>query len=147
MLAPWKKSCDKPRQHIKKQRHHFASKGPSSQSYGFSSSHVWIWGWHRSCILPKSELRAITLSILLSLSFFFLRIFFFFLMWTIFSLYWICYSIASVLCFDFFVTRHAGSQLPNQWLNLHPLQWRVKSNHWTTTWLLSYMLVSSLWLI
>ena len=34
-LAPWKKSYDKPRQHIKKQRHYFASKGPSSQSYGF----------------------------------------------------------------------------------------------------------------
>ena len=32
-----------PRQHIKKQRHHFADKGPSSQSYGFSSSHVWMW--------------------------------------------------------------------------------------------------------
>ena len=42
-LAPWKKSCDKPRQHIKKQRHHFANKGPSSQSYGFSSGNVWIW--------------------------------------------------------------------------------------------------------
>ena len=40
MLAPWKKSCDQPRQHIKKQRHRFANKGPSSQSYGFSSSHV-----------------------------------------------------------------------------------------------------------
>jgi len=39
-LAPWKKSYDKPRQRIKKQRHHFADKGPSSQSYGFSSSHV-----------------------------------------------------------------------------------------------------------
>ena len=34
---------DKPRQHIKKQRHYFVSKGPSSQGYGFSSSHVWIW--------------------------------------------------------------------------------------------------------
>ena len=40
MLAPWKKSYDQPRQHIKKQRHYFANKGPSSQSYGFSSSHV-----------------------------------------------------------------------------------------------------------
>ena len=39
-LAPWKKSTDKPRQHIKKQRHHFADKGPYSQSYDFSSSHV-----------------------------------------------------------------------------------------------------------
>ena len=38
--CPWKKSYDKPRQHIKKQRYHFADKGPSSQSYGFSSSHV-----------------------------------------------------------------------------------------------------------
>ena len=43
MLAPWKKSYDQPRQHIKKQRHYFVNKGPSSQSYGFSSSHVWIW--------------------------------------------------------------------------------------------------------
>ena len=43
MLAPWKKSYDKPRQHIKKQRHYFANKSPSSQSYGFSSSRVWMW--------------------------------------------------------------------------------------------------------
>ena len=42
-LAPWKKSCDKPRQHIKKQRHHFTDKGLLSQCYGFSSSHVWMW--------------------------------------------------------------------------------------------------------
>ena len=42
MLAPWKKSYDKPRQHIKKQRHYFADKGPYSQSYGVSSSHVWM---------------------------------------------------------------------------------------------------------
>ena len=41
--APWKKSYDKCRQHIKRERHHFAHKGPYSQSYGFSSSHVWIW--------------------------------------------------------------------------------------------------------
>ena len=39
----WKKSYDKPRQHIKKQRHHSANKRPSSQNYGFSSSHVWMW--------------------------------------------------------------------------------------------------------
>ena len=39
-LAPSKQSYDKIRQHIKKQRHYFADKGPSSQSYGFSSSHV-----------------------------------------------------------------------------------------------------------
>ena len=43
MLAAWKKGYDKPRQHIKKQRHYFADKGPSSQSYGFSSSHIWMW--------------------------------------------------------------------------------------------------------
>ena len=43
MLAPWKKSCDQPRQHIKKQRYYFANKSLHSQSYGFSSSHVWIW--------------------------------------------------------------------------------------------------------
>ena len=43
MLAPWKESHDKPRQCIKKQRHHFANKGPSSQSYGFSSCHVRMW--------------------------------------------------------------------------------------------------------
>ena len=40
--TPWKESCDQPRQHIKKQRHHFANKGLSSQGYGFSSSHVWM---------------------------------------------------------------------------------------------------------
>ena len=43
MLAPWKKSYDQPRQHIKKLKHHFANKGPYSQSYGFPSSHVWMW--------------------------------------------------------------------------------------------------------
>ena len=42
MLAPWKKSYDKLRQHMKEQRHHFAHKGAYSQSYGFSSSHVWM---------------------------------------------------------------------------------------------------------
>ena len=41
-LAPWKKSYEKPRQHIKKQKHYFADKGPSSQGYGFSSSHIWM---------------------------------------------------------------------------------------------------------
>ena len=43
MLTPWKKSYDQPRKHIKKQRHYFANKGLSSQGYGFSSSHVWMW--------------------------------------------------------------------------------------------------------
>ena len=41
-LAPWKKSYDQPRQHIKKQRHYFADKTWYSQRYGFSSSHVWM---------------------------------------------------------------------------------------------------------
>ena len=43
MLAPWKKSYDKPRQHFKKQRHYFANKGPSSLSNSFSSSCEWMW--------------------------------------------------------------------------------------------------------
>ena len=43
MLTPWKESYDQPRQHIKKQRHYFVYKGPSSQGYGFSSGHVWMW--------------------------------------------------------------------------------------------------------
>ena len=61
MLGPWKKTYDQPRQHVKKQRHYFANKGPmtnlhsilksrditkkgpSGQRYGFSSSHVWMW--------------------------------------------------------------------------------------------------------
>ena len=42
MLVPWKKSYDKPKQLIKKQNYHSTDKGPHSQSYGFSSSHVWI---------------------------------------------------------------------------------------------------------
>ena len=41
-LAPWKKSYDQTRQHIEKQRHYFTDKGLSSQSYGFSNSHVWM---------------------------------------------------------------------------------------------------------
>ena len=65
-LVPWKKSFDQPRQHIKKQRHYFADKSPSSQSYGFSSSHVWMWEldykeswmpknrWFRTVVLEKT---------------------------------------------------------------------------------------------
>ena len=41
-LTPWKKSYDQPRLHTEKQRHYFANRGPSRQSYGFSSSHVWM---------------------------------------------------------------------------------------------------------
>ena len=54
MLAPWKKRYDKPRQEIKKQRHYFANKTPSGQSYGFSSSHVWMWELdHKESWAPK----------------------------------------------------------------------------------------------
>ena len=55
MLAPWKKSYDKPRQHIKKQRHYFVHKGPSSQGYGFSCGHVWCESWS----IKKAECRRI----------------------------------------------------------------------------------------
>ena len=41
-LTPWKESYDQPGEHIKKQRHYFVNKGPSSQGYGFSSGHVWM---------------------------------------------------------------------------------------------------------
>ena len=47
MPAPWKKSYDKSKQHIKKQRYYFAEKGPFSQGYGFSSRHVWMWDLDR----------------------------------------------------------------------------------------------------
>ena len=43
MLTPWKESYGQPRQHIKKQRHCFSNKGPYSQGYGLSNSHVWMW--------------------------------------------------------------------------------------------------------
>ena len=43
MFAPWKKSYDQPRQHIKKQSHYFANIGPCNQNYGFSSTHVQMW--------------------------------------------------------------------------------------------------------
>ena len=42
MLTLWKKSYDQPRQHVKKQRHYFVNKGPSSQGYSFSRGHVWM---------------------------------------------------------------------------------------------------------
>ena len=55
MLAPWKENYDQPRQHIKKQRHYFANNGPSSQGYGFSSSHVWMWDLdYRESWKPKN---------------------------------------------------------------------------------------------
>ena len=55
MLNPWKKSYDRPSQLIKKQRHYFANKGPSSQGYGFSSGHVWMWelGCEESWVLKN----------------------------------------------------------------------------------------------
>ena len=75
MLAPWKESYDKPRQCIKKQRHHFADKGLSSQSYSFSSSHVQmskvdhkaehrridafeLWCWRRLLRVPWTSRRS-----------------------------------------------------------------------------------------
>ena len=68
MLAPWKKSYDKPRQRIRKQRHHFADKGLYSQSYGFSSSHVQMWeldhkegwvpkNWYFQTVVPEKTLE------------------------------------------------------------------------------------------
>ena len=68
-LAPWKKSYDKPRQHIKKHRHHFVSKCVHSQKYGFSSSHVWmweldykegwaLWSWRRLLRVPWTARRS-----------------------------------------------------------------------------------------
>ena len=55
MFAPWKKSYDKPRQHIKKQRQRFADKGLYSQSYGFSNSHVKMWELnHKEGWAPKN---------------------------------------------------------------------------------------------
>ena len=55
MLTPWKETYDEPRQHIKKQGHYFAEKGPSSQSYGFSSSHVRLWELdHKEGWVPKN---------------------------------------------------------------------------------------------
>ena len=55
MLAPWKKSYDKPGQHIKKLRHQFDNKGQYSQSYGFFSSHVWMWELdHNEVWVPKN---------------------------------------------------------------------------------------------
>ena len=55
MLLPWKKSYDQPRQHIKKQRYYFADKGPSSQSYGFSSTNVWMLDLdHKESWAPKN---------------------------------------------------------------------------------------------
>ena len=53
-VAPGKKSYDQPRQHIKKQSHYFAKKDPSSQSYGFSSSHGWMWEDYNESWEPKN---------------------------------------------------------------------------------------------
>ena len=54
-ISSRKKSYDQPRQHIEKQRHYFANKGPSSQSYGFPPSHVWMWELdHKEGWVPKT---------------------------------------------------------------------------------------------
>ena len=56
MLTPWKKSYDQPRQNIEKQRCYFTDKGSFSQSYGCSSSHVWIWELdHKESWAPKNR--------------------------------------------------------------------------------------------
>ena len=55
MLTSWKESYDQPRQHIKKQRHYFANKGPSIKVSGFSSSHVWMWELnYKESWMPKN---------------------------------------------------------------------------------------------
>ena len=54
-LTPWKKTYDRPRQHFKKQRHYFANSVPSSQGYGFSSGHVWMWELdYKESWMPKN---------------------------------------------------------------------------------------------
>ena len=62
-LAPWKKSYDQPRQHIKKQRNYLADKGLSSQNYGFSSSRVWMWelDYKESWVLKNWCFRTVVL--------------------------------------------------------------------------------------
>ena len=57
MLAPWKKSYDQPRQHIKKQGYHFANKGLSSQNYGFSSDHVQPKNWCFQTVMLEKTLE------------------------------------------------------------------------------------------
>ena len=55
LLTPGGKSYDQPREHIEKQRHYFASRGPSSQGYGFPSSHVWVWElYYKESWAPKN---------------------------------------------------------------------------------------------
>ena len=55
MLTPGKQSYDQHRQHIKKQRHYFANKGPSSQGYDFSNNHVWMWElYYKESWVPKN---------------------------------------------------------------------------------------------
>ena len=54
-ITPCKESYDQPRQHIEKQRHYFVHKGPSSQGYDFSSSHLWVWELdHKESWAPKN---------------------------------------------------------------------------------------------
>ena len=51
----WKETYDQSRQYIEKQRHLFVNKGPSSQAYGFSSGHVWMWELdHKESWAPKN---------------------------------------------------------------------------------------------
>ena len=54
MLTPWKENYDQPRWHIQKQRHYFVNKDPSSQGYGFSCSHEWMWELDKESWAPKN---------------------------------------------------------------------------------------------
>jgi len=56
MLTAWKESYDQPRHHMKKQRHYFVNEGPSSQGYGFSCGHVWMWELdYKESWAPKND--------------------------------------------------------------------------------------------
>ena len=63
MLVPWKKSYDQSRQYIKKQRHYFANKSPSTQGYGFFSSHVWMWEFNCKEKLSAEELMLLNCAV------------------------------------------------------------------------------------
>ena len=59
MLSPWKENHEQPRHHIKKQRRYYSNKGLSSQSYGFSNSHVWTINLAESWTVKKAECQRI----------------------------------------------------------------------------------------
>ena len=61
--TPWQESYDQPRQHIKMHIQYFANKGPSSQGYGFSNSHVWMWELHHKESWRAKELILLNYSV------------------------------------------------------------------------------------